>query len=184
MSTKLSFKEALERPGATEDDRPAKSASRTVSMALAAPDHIGRPVDFIRLLNECGISLKRARMTLDRLAERHLIAVDIDADCVDRVVKQASRLGVIAVPLENPQVDPKTIRDKQGLSQPEFACLYGLEVETLKNWEQGRNVPDGPTRVLLGIIDRCPHVVLEARAKSKPGTRWPDNIFATTKESR
>ncbi len=163
MSTKLSFKEALDRPVATEAGVRVRSASRSVSIALLAPHSIERPVDFIRLLADNGVSLRRARTILDRLAAEQLVAVEIDADKVETILSGVQEFGVIAAQLENPQVDPRAIRDKQGLSQPEFACLYGLEVDTLKNWEQGRNVPDGPAKMLLGVIDRCPQAVIAAR---------------------
>jgi putative transcriptional regulator len=45
------------------------------------------------------------------------------------------------------------------LAQPEFAARYGLSVSTLRDWEQGRTVPDGPAQVLLRVIDAAPEVV-------------------------
>jgi len=69
---------------------------------------------------------------------------------------------VSALAIKSPNVDIKRIRESQNLSQPEFAILYGLELDTLRNWEQGRNVPDRPTRVLLKLIERSPDAVLEA----------------------
>lgn len=59
--------------------------------------------------------------------------------------------------LDNPDV--KSIRNTLGLSQTQFAKLIGINVATLRNWEQGRRKPDGPARVLLGVAALHPEVL-------------------------
>lgn len=56
-------------------------------------------------------------------------------------------------------IDAAAIRAKAGLSQAAFAREIGVSVATLRNWEQGRRVPDGPARVLLAILDKDPQIV-------------------------
>ena len=46
------------------------------------------------------------------------------------------------------------IRAKTGLSQDRFARAFQISPYTLRNWEQGRRVPEGPARALLLAIDR------------------------------
>jgi DNA-binding transcriptional regulator YiaG len=161
MSTGLSFKAALERRSATEESAPVNSASETVRLLLAAGS-IERPVDVVRLLAGHGLSVKKARAMLDRLAEGKAVAVELTTDAPDATRAELARLGVRASVIGMPQVDVKSVRQEQGLSQSEFAMLYGLDEDTLKNWEQGRNVPDGPARVLLGVIKSCPSAVIDA----------------------
>jgi putative transcriptional regulator len=60
------------------------------------------------------------------------------------------------------ELDVGVIRNKVGLSQDDFASAFGVSVGTLRNWEQGRNRPDGPARALLTVIDRDPAAVLKA----------------------
>jgi putative transcriptional regulator len=60
------------------------------------------------------------------------------------------------------QLDVSAIRDKVGPAQDDFANAFGVSVGTLRNWEQGRNRPDGPARALLTVIDRDPGAVLKA----------------------
>lgn len=48
------------------------------------------------------------------------------------------------------------------LSQTEFAAWFGISPGTLRNWEQGRRVPEGPARVLLRVIERDPDAVRRA----------------------
>lgn len=48
------------------------------------------------------------------------------------------------------------------LSQPEFAAALGLQVATLRNWEQGRRTPDGAAIALLRLAARHPRLLLES----------------------
>jgi putative transcriptional regulator len=50
----------------------------------------------------------------------------------------------------------KQLRAQYQLSQHGFAALLGISVATLRNWEQGRRVPEGPARVLLQVVARHP----------------------------
>lgn len=54
------------------------------------------------------------------------------------------------------------IRAKTGLSQDRFAKAFHISAHTLRNWEQGRRVPEGPARALLLAIDRDPEAVMRA----------------------
>jgi len=58
----------------------------------------------------------------------------------------------------------KELRSMTKLSQPDFAQLLGVELSTLRNWEQGRRSPTGPARQLLKAIQRDPKNVLKALA--------------------
>lgn len=60
------------------------------------------------------------------------------------------------------EVDVKAVRKKLELSQLEFACRFGFNLGTLRNWEQGRRRPDGPARVLLMVIAYDPDAVMHA----------------------
>ncbi|MCW6510965.1 helix-turn-helix domain-containing protein [Lichenifustis flavocetrariae] len=62
------------------------------------------------------------------------------------------------------EVDAREIRTKLGMSQPAFANAFGLKLATLRDWEQGRNKPEGATRVLLMTIAHRPDIVREAVA--------------------
>jgi putative transcriptional regulator len=53
------------------------------------------------------------------------------------------------------------IRDSFGLTQEQFAALLGISVRTLRNWEQGRRIPEGPARVLLQVAAKHPEAVLD-----------------------
>ena len=64
--------------------------------------------------------------------------------------------GNIHIPAD---IDAAAIRAKTGLSQTAFAKQIGVSVATLRNWEQGRRVPDGPAQVLLSLLNQDPDIV-------------------------
>lgn len=59
-------------------------------------------------------------------------------------------------------VNVKAIRAKLGLTQQEFAHRFGFSINTLRHWEQGKRVPEGPTRAYLIVIERIPRAVERA----------------------
>ncbi len=56
-------------------------------------------------------------------------------------------------------VNTKKLRDRLGLTQEEFATRYRIPVGTLRDWEQGRKIPDAPARAYLLVIERDPQAV-------------------------
>jgi putative transcriptional regulator len=61
-----------------------------------------------------------------------------------------------------PEIDVKAIRGRLGMTQQQFATNFGFSVNTVRHWEQGRRVPEGPTRAYLLVIDREPRAVQKA----------------------
>ena len=61
--------------------------------------------------------------------------------------------------------NPKAIRAKLGLTQKEFAETFQLSLSAVRDWEQGRLVPDRAARTLLKVIAHNPEAVKEALAQ-------------------
>lgn len=81
-------------------------------------------------------------------------------------VKQAGRIGrgetrPARVTTFKP-ADIKVIRKKLRASQGDFALMIGVSVATLRNWEQGRRVPEGPALALLRVAEKEPLAVAKA----------------------
>jgi putative transcriptional regulator len=53
----------------------------------------------------------------------------------------------------------KIIRRALGITQEEFAARYRIPLGTLRDWEQGRALPDGPSQAYLIVIARDPERV-------------------------
>lgn len=80
---------------------------------------------------------------------------------IEKGVKKASRTFVFPPP------NARQIRRKFQLSQPDFARLIGISVSTLRNWEQGLRVPEGPAQVLLRVVEAHPEAVFEVCSPPK-----------------
>lgn len=52
--------------------------------------------------------------------------------------------------------DVKAIRAKTRLSQAAFARKLHISPATVRDWEQGRRMPDAPARTLLGMVAMNP----------------------------
>ena len=55
--------------------------------------------------------------------------------------------------------DVKAIRAKTKLTQSQFANTFGLEISTIRDWEQGRRQPERAAQVLLQLIDKDANTV-------------------------
>ena len=101
------------------------------------------------------------------------------ADLFDELVSSVREGGAILRGSKTPArvfeadgPDAKEIRTRFGMSQSEFAAFLGISVGTLRNWEQGRRLPEGPARVLLLVAAKHPEAVWDVvRPKSKQAAR-------------
>jgi putative transcriptional regulator len=60
--------------------------------------------------------------------------------------------------------DPRQLRHRLNMTQEEFARAFGLNIWTLRDWEQHKAEPDGPALTLLRVIAQIPQVVRRAVA--------------------
>ncbi|PSQ96692.1 MAG: hypothetical protein BRD55_05280 [Bacteroidetes bacterium SW_9_63_38] len=65
--------------------------------------------------------------------------------------------------------DPRAIRNKLDLTQREFADLLDVSVSTVRNWEQGRRQPEGPSETLLRVAREKPEVLLDILGRTDEG---------------
>ena len=109
------------------------------------------------------------RRTLEQIRK---MKPKIDRDKIDRTTEADIRRHMIEDG-QNPRSDisgfapvipPQILRKHLGMSQPEFAKALRIPLSTLRNWEQGRVLPDPAARSLLTIVARSPKVALKALA--------------------
>ena len=107
-----------------------------------------------------------ARMTLAEIkaARPQIDRARIDATTESDVARQMAEDG------EDPHADvgtfvedwqPARLRARLGLSQIEFAAALAIPVATLRNWEQGRVLPDPAALTLLRIVAREPRLIFD-----------------------
>src|SRR3984893_6559810 len=99
------------------------------------------------------IDWKRVKAMTDEEIERNAL------DDPDSIV---SFDGATEAQLVPPMPNVATLRRSLKLSQAEFANRFGFSVATVRNWEQGRVMADGPARVLLAVIASEPQAVIRA----------------------
>lgn len=87
----------------------------------------------------------------------------------EKLVTSVKQAGRIRRGLQRPSrvtaldaADVRGIRDQLGATQEDFALMIGVSVATLRNWEQGRRVPEGPAQALLRVAAANPKAVIAA----------------------
>lgn len=60
-----------------------------------------------------------------------------------------------------PKVNVSAIRKKLGMTQKEFAKQYYIKLQTLRNWEQEKRIPDTTTLAYLTCIACRPKEILK-----------------------
>ena len=73
--------------------------------------------------------------------------------------KELNALGVKIPEIVITSVEIKGIREKTNLSQTVFAKLLNVSSSSVKQWEQGKRVPTGSTKVLLELLNKSPHLL-------------------------
>ena len=63
-----------------------------------------------------------------------------------------------------PVVPPQILRKRLGMTQAEFARALRIPLATLRDWEQGRVLPDPAARSLLAVVARNPKAAFKALA--------------------
>ncbi|MCK4869164.1 MAG: helix-turn-helix domain-containing protein [Alphaproteobacteria bacterium] len=126
---------------------------------------LGDAFEIARLLARAGVPVRAAKKTVDNLASGGTAYVEAPAvaDYEDFKKKAASQ-NIAVFRIVKRKVDIKALRARLGISQEAFAGRYGLDVATLRNWEQGRTEPEGPAATLLQLIERDPEKVVELLA--------------------
>ncbi len=84
----------------------------------------------------------------------------------------SARQTAVAKPPRNDATRIQAIRERLALSQRVFAEALNVSPATVRAWEQGVRVPEGPTRRLLEIAEEAPEVLTrKLRATAETTTR-------------
>ena len=118
----------------------------------------------IQTLAAFGAALRKGHEAVDRLAAGTNVTIDLSIPDGRDAIAELGELGIHAKFVERPHVDVRAIRQRLDLTQSEFAIRFGLELDTVQNWEQGRNKPDPAATVLLKVIEQNPEAVDAALA--------------------
>ena len=73
--------------------------------------------------------------------------------------KELNLLEVKIPEVEITSTEIKEIRKKKNLSQTLFAKLLNVSPSSVRQWEQGKRIPTGSTKVLLELLSKSPHIL-------------------------
>jgi DNA-binding transcriptional regulator YiaG len=122
---------------------------------------LDKPISVAKRLRAAGLTLRVAHAVINRLAETRLAVCRI-AEGADIPALAADLVAMNVRTYRRRQPDPGLIaevRARRGLSQREFAEVLGIDVNTLQNWEQGRNKPDAAALNLVMAFDKAPDLI-------------------------
>jgi putative transcriptional regulator len=103
--------------------------------------------------------IRRLRPKIDRAKLDATSEVDIRRHMIEDGQDPARNLAGFA-----PVIPPQVLRKRLGMTQAEFASALRIPLSTLRNWEQGRVLPDPAARSLLAIVAKNPKAALKALA--------------------
>ena len=152
------LKERFARLGPVRDiDRIASGSSADLVLRPAGSLAGIKTVSAAMALARRGMSLLGAKRTIEAVVEHGEAFVHVPT--VEDIARLANELGVAGIRtarLRSAPIDVKAVRTALGLTQDQFALRFGLEVDALRNWEQGRRQPDRATSSYLRVIATRP----------------------------
>jgi len=101
--------------------------------------------------------------SIDRGTGMKTVKHDYDQAFIDGLLEILERNkddGLLDTQPDVPKVNIKEVRESLGISQPEFAHIFGIPLATLRNWEQGRSEPHSMGSSFLYLIEKCPNVII------------------------
>lgn len=97
---------------------------------------------------------------MTKLGESLLQSID-EARAIARGEAEPARAIAVSGP------DVAAIRKRLKLSQGKFAERFHLPAASVRDWEQGRRMPDAAAQSLLKVIDYAPETVARALGEGK-----------------
>lgn len=172
MSTKSSLSERFGRQVQVRDvDRvPSGSPAR---LLLKATANLDTPAAALVLARR-HLPLRAAHRALTKLFDEGQVVLELPCvEDIGLVERELLSTGIRASLYEPPRVNIRAVRERLALSQDEFALEFGLDVATLRNWEQGRSEPDRASRTVLWTIALDPDAVRRSLAQREdPALGW------------
>lgn len=116
------------------------------------------------------VSLLRAKRAIEAMLDDGHAFVEVPkVEDLAALTSDLRAAGVVArasiVPSmrgdESVALDVAELRQQLGMTQEQFATVFRIALPVLRNWEQGRNRPDGAAAVMLRMIDAHPKEVEE-----------------------
>jgi DNA-binding transcriptional regulator YiaG len=164
IAMKPELKDRLARLEPTQVIAPVSSGSPVDLVLRRLDPKVIWSISAIQALIRRHVKLLKAKRTIETVMSHGeaVIRVPMVEDC-RALAADLRKAGVIAIRLAAMPIDVRVVRQSLGLTQEQFALRFGLDMDAVQNWEQGRNTPDRTSLAYLRTIAQHP----EAAAKSQ-----------------
>jgi DNA-binding transcriptional regulator YiaG len=147
---------------------PRVSSGSPVDLVLRRTDpKIIYSILAIKSLVRRHVPLLKAKRTIEAVmaSGEAVIHVPMVEDC-KALAAELHDACVMAARIAVTDIDVRLIRDGLSLTQEQFALRFGLDIDALQNWEQGRNKPDKATQAYLRTIAQSPEAAARAQEEA------------------
>jgi DNA-binding transcriptional regulator YiaG len=166
---KSSLKERLERLGPVTDVSRVASGSPVVMFLRPATSRELKPISATLALTKRGLSLLKAKRVIEEMMQKGLAVLELPTVENRRTaLAELTEAGVEARARAEGVINVKNLRKRLGLTQEQFSLRYGIDIDTLQNWERRRRIPDEPAQRLLRVIDMLPEEASVAQEDLAP----------------
>jgi DNA-binding XRE family transcriptional regulator len=163
--TELSLKERFARLGRTQVIDLVPSGSPEVLAIERGEWSKIKSISAILTLRRRGLTLLKAKRSIETAMEQGRVVVGVPVvESIDVLADELSAAGFIPTFLTPKAPDVRELRERLGLSVEQFALQYGLEMDAVQNWEDGRREPDMAAKSYLTVIQRDPERVAKTLA--------------------
>ena len=155
----LSLKERFARLGPIRAIDQNHSGS-TVLLGVYRPDERSqmKTIDAIFALRQRGITTLKAKRAMEEVVAKGVSVVILPCvENLDDLLGDLNDAGFMARRLKVPERSKlKVLRARLGMTREQFALRYGLSIENVRNWEEGRRPIDSTARSYLAAIANDP----------------------------
>ena len=168
--TRSSLRERVGRAGAVRGSSPVKSGTAVALNLRPDRDRLGpvATIPAIEAVVKRHLPLLRAKRAIEAMLDDGAVFVEVPlVEDARALAEELRAAGVAARPsLVRPAagghadaVDVVALRRRLGMTQEQFAMVFQIALPVVRNWEQGRNKPDGAATVMLRMIEAHPKEV-------------------------
>jgi putative transcriptional regulator len=117
-----------------------------------------RPIDAVMALRARGTSMLKAKQAIEDVMASGFAAIRLPSiDNLDTLRSEMAAAGVAAMRIHPRRtIDVRDLRKRLGMTREQFALRYGLSIENLRNWEDGRRPLDSTAVSYLTAIASDP----------------------------
>ncbi|MFA3919162.1 helix-turn-helix domain-containing protein [Ruegeria hyattellae] len=159
MSKQLSLKELKGRLGQTQGE-PQNQCGSKEHLILSEVDRGANTYLAVMTLRRNGLSLTKAKRSVDSaLAGKPVAIIVPKVENPNELMRELTGYGIRAhLVTPKKEYSVKQLRRRLGFTQEQFSVLYGVEMRTLQNYENGSRRPDGSTVAYFEMIERDPEI--------------------------